>query len=80
LPVASVSFSGFFLRRFMRSRIQLRMLLCVTQAAKKLQAKSFFRREMQGKLISKERTSEEHRWCRRQNPLIADKDACPESA
>jgi hypothetical protein len=44
--VASVSFSGFFLRRFMRSRIQLRMLLCVTQAAKKLQAKSFFRREM----------------------------------
>jgi hypothetical protein len=44
--VASVSFSGFFLRRFMRSRIQLRMLLCVTQAAKKLQAKSFFWREM----------------------------------
>jgi hypothetical protein len=49
--VASVSFSGFFLRRFMRSRIQLRMLLCVTQAAKKLQAKSFFRREMHENLI-----------------------------
>jgi hypothetical protein len=49
--VASVSFSGFFLRRFMRSRIQLRMLLCVTQAAKKLQAKSFFWREMREKLV-----------------------------
>jgi hypothetical protein len=42
--VASVSFSGLFLRRFMRSRIQLRMLLCVTQAAKKLQAKEVFQR------------------------------------
>jgi hypothetical protein len=61
----------------MRSRIQLRMLLCVTQAAKKLQAKSFFRREMHEKLISKERASEEHRWCRQQTPLIADKDADP---
>jgi hypothetical protein len=34
----------------MRSRIQLRMLLCVTQAAKKLQAKSFFSGQMRENL------------------------------
>jgi hypothetical protein len=58
--VASVSFSGFFLRRFMRSRIQLRMLLCVTQAAKKLQAKSFFRREMHENLSLTPRIVQPH--------------------
>jgi hypothetical protein len=34
----------------MRSRIQLRMHLCVTQAAKKLQAKSFFSGQIREKL------------------------------
>jgi hypothetical protein len=33
----------------MRSRIQLRMLLCVTQAAKKLQENSFFSGETREK-------------------------------